>query len=106
MPDEPFPHLLIGPRPRKGMSVEAVILRPGGDHLLDQLLPSAPGVSLQVAMPECSDQQFRLVQPRSVGWREAGPPPTPALRPVDRRVSRRVAGIPVLNQEHPFQSPM
>jgi len=86
MLDEPLPHLLIGPRPRKGMGVEAIVLRSGGYHMLDQFLPFAPGVSLQIAMPECSDQQLRLVQPRGVGWGEAGPPPTPALRPVDRRV--------------------
>ena len=104
MLDEPLPHLLIGPRPRKGMSVEAVILRPGGYHMLEQLLPFAPGISLPIALAEGSDQQFRLVQPRGVGWREAGSPPIPAFRPVDGRVPRRVAGVTVLNQEHPFKA--
>src|ERR1700682_2665001 len=97
---EPLPHLVIRPGPLEWMGIEVVILRPRGYHMLNQLLPTAPGVPLQVAMAERSDHQSRLVQPRGVARREAGPPPAPATRPVGRRVPRRVARVAILNQEH------
>src|SRR5262245_4661928 len=106
MVGEPLPHLLIGPRPFERVGVEAVVLRGAGQHLLDELFPTAPGASLQVAIPERPDQQLRLVQPRGVGRREAGTPPAPARRPVRFRVPRRVAGVAILDQEYPLQVPM
>src|SRR5690242_7299722 len=86
---EPHPHLLIGPRPLEGVGIPPVVLRPAGQHILDELLPAAPGDPLQVVIPDRPDQQLRLVQPRRMGRREAGSPPSLAPRPVRRRVPRR-----------------
>src|SRR5262249_42267208 len=103
---EPPPHPLIGPRPLKRVGVEPVVLRGGNQHMLDQFLSLSPRAPFQVAMPKRSHQQFRLVQPRSVGRRQAGSPPTPAPQEILHRVASRVAGVPVLDQEHPLQAPM
>src|SRR6266446_1807410 len=74
--------------------------------MLDQLFTALPRTPLQIAMPKGSDQQFPLVQPRRMGRREAGTPPTATTRPVRCRFPRRVAGVAVLNQEQPLQSAM
>src|SRR5919201_5674667 len=103
---EPLPHPLIGPGPLKRMRVEPVVLRPGGQHMRDELLSTAPRGPLQVVVLERPDQQLRLVQPRGVRRREAGPPPTPAARPVRRRLARRVRGVPVPDQENYPQPPI
>src|SRR6202521_3671405 len=102
---EPLPHLLIGPGPLEGMGVELVVFRRGGQHMRDELLPTAPGRSLQVMVLERSDQQLCLVQPGGVGRREAGPPPAPATRPVFPRLPGRMAPGAVLGQEHPPPPP-
>src|SRR5438094_10048033 len=102
---EPHPHLLIGPRPLERVGIPPVVLWPTGQHILDELLPAAPGASLQIVTPERPHQQLRLVQPRRMGRREAGTPPPRAPRPVLLRVPRRVAGVAILNEEHALQVP-
>src|SRR3954447_14084263 len=58
---EPPPHLLIGPGPLEGVGVELVVLRHRGQRMPDQLLPSHPGATPEVAAPERTDQHLRLV---------------------------------------------
>src|SRR5208337_4566236 len=103
---EPLPHLLIVPGPLEGMGIELVVLRRGGQHMRDELLPTAPRRSLQVMVLERSDQQLCLVQPGGVGRREAGPPPAPATLLVFPRLPGRMARVAVLDQEHPLEPPM
>src|SRR5512132_3432569 len=103
---EPSPHLLIGPRPLKRMSVPLIVFRPGDRYMIDELLTALPRRPPQVTMSEGTDQQFRLVQPRRVRRREPWPPPTPAVLPVGGRGAGRVAGVAVLDQEHPLESAM
>src|SRR5258708_5227025 len=94
----PPPHPLVAPGPLERMGVASVVLRPGSQHMLSELLPADPRSPLQVVVAERPHQQLRLVQPRGMGRREAGPPPIPATRPIRRRVARRVAGVAVLDQ--------
>src|SRR5438552_954515 len=100
---EPLSHLLVGPVPLKRVGVALVVLRPRNMHMLDEILATGPRPTLQVVVGECFDEGFRLVQPRGMHRREAGPPPTLATRPIRRRVARCVAGISVLYQEHTLQ---
>src|SRR4051812_22005698 len=103
---EPLSHLLVGPCPLKGVGVQAVVLPAGGQPMLAKFLPTGPRVPRQVVIPERPGQQLRLVQPRSVGRREPGPPPVPAARPIRRGVPRRMTRVTVLDQEHPLQAPV
>src|SRR5688572_5563212 len=95
---EPLPHLLVGPGPLEGVGIELVVLWHRGQGMPDQLLPSHPGATPEVAAPERTDQHLRLVQPRRMGRREAGPPPAPAPAQVSLRRPCRVAWVSVLNQ--------
>ncbi len=61
-----------------------------------------PRTALEVVVSERFDQRLRLVQPRGMRRREAGPPPV-ATRPVFRRIACRVTGVVVLDQEYPLQ---
>src|SRR5208337_4904369 len=49
------------------------------------------------------DQDFRLVQPRCIGWRIARLPPSPTLGEVTLRASRYVTGPAILDQEDAVQ---
>src|SRR5262245_60793961 len=69
--------------------------------MLDQSFSPGPRAALEVTMPERSDQQLGLVEPRGVRRREAGPPPTTAPRAILLGVPRRVAWVTVLYQEYP-----
>src|SRR5258708_36140120 len=95
----PLTHHVVGPVPLKRVSVEAVVLRPGGIDMIQELLSAAPRRAFQVTMAEGTDQQFRLVKPGCMGRRKAGTPPTSAVRPICRRSGCRVAGIAILDQE-------
>src|SRR4051812_11359469 len=55
---EPFPHLLVAPRPLERVGVEQVVLRPGDADVIDELLAILPRRSSQIAMTEGSDQQL------------------------------------------------
>src|SRR5512135_888071 len=88
------------------MGVEPVVLSRGGQHMRDELLPAGPGRPPQVTVPEGTDQQLCLVQPGGVRRCKAGPPPTPATRPVFPHLPGRVARVTVLDQEHPLEPPM
>src|SRR5436309_8084854 len=68
---EPHPHLLIGPSPLEGVGIQPVVLRPTGQHIIDELFPTTPRTSLQVVVAERPHQQLRLVQPRRMGRCEA-----------------------------------
>src|SRR5438067_478788 len=103
---EPSSHLLISPRPLKGMGIEAVVLRPGGQYMFDELHPILPRAPLQVVIAERPYQQLRLVQPRRMGRREAGSPPAPTARTIRRRVAGGVTGVAVLDQEYALQAPV
>lgn len=103
---EPLSHVLIGPHPFKRMSIEPVVLGPADSHMLDELLPALPGASPQVTVTERIDQQFGLIEPGGMHWREAGSPPIPSFGPVSVGIAGRVAGIAILNQEDPFQVAM
>jgi len=74
--------------------------------VIKEFFPAAPRGSLQVPVSEGVDQQFRLVQPRGMDRRKAGPPPTTASRPVRCRSGRRVARVAILDQERPAQATM
>src|SRR5690348_6588863 len=63
---EPLPHPLIAPGPLKRVGIPLVVLRPGDQHMLNELLAAAPRGPLQVAIAERSHQQLCLVQPRGV----------------------------------------
>src|SRR6266498_4127274 len=71
--------------------------------MLDELCPAAPSSTLEVVVTERLNQQLRLVQPRGMSRREAGPPPVGTTRPVICRGGCRMAGIVVLDQEYPLQ---
>src|SRR5204862_5025186 len=88
------------------MRVESVILRPGDVDVIQELFAATPRGTLQVPVTERADEQFRLIQPRGVDRRKAGPPPTAAVRPVRCRIGRRVARVAILDQERPAQATM
>src|SRR5437773_7556497 len=69
---EPLAHLLVGPGPLKRVGVQAVVFRCGSHYMLDQLLPTDPRATFQVAVAKCADQQLRLIQPGGMHRREAG----------------------------------
>src|ERR1700676_5497657 len=73
--------------------------------MLDELFTAIPRTTLEVVVTERFDQRLRLVQPRGMRRREAGPPPV-ATRPVFRRIPCRVAGVVVLDQEYSLQPPV
>src|SRR5687768_13612308 len=102
----PMSHLLVAPCPLERVGVVAVVLRGGGQHVLDELLPAVPRPPFEVAAAERPDQQLRLVQPRGVGGREAGPPPAAAVVEVALGVAGRVAGVAVVDQERAAQVPV
>jgi len=106
MLSEPLAHLVIGPVPLERMRVTFVVLRPSEFEVIEQLIPAGPGCSFQVATAECMDQQLGLVQPRGMGWREPGSPPTLRTRPVCCRRAGGMTGVAVLDQEHSFQITM
>src|SRR6202035_3285125 len=101
---EPLTHHVVGPVPLKWMSIEAIVLRPGRVDVIQELFPATTRGTFQVTMAKRADEQFRLVQPRGMGRREAGTPPTSAVRPVRRRSGRGVARVAILDQEHPTQA--
>src|SRR4051794_5166825 len=101
---KPLTHHLVGPVPLERVSIELVVLWPGGVDVIQKLGAASPRRSLQVALAERADEQLRLVQPRSVGRRKAGPPPTLATRPVCLGSAGRVARIAILDQKHPAQA--
>src|SRR3954468_21007884 len=74
--------------------------------MLDELGPTPPRASLEVVVTERLDARLRLVQPRGIHRGEAGSPPAIAPRPVRRRGASRMAGVPILDQEHPLQVAM
>src|SRR5262245_24995409 len=104
MLSEPFSHPGVGPRPLERVGVVLVVLRPGGRHVRDELLPAAPRHAPQVAIAERLVPQLGLVEPRGMHGREAGPPPRTVFPEVVRRRAGRVAGITVLDQEHSSQA--
>src|SRR5260370_19660025 len=103
---EPLTHLVIGPIPLKGMRVPLIILRPGDFQVLQKLLPTTPGITLQLAPAECPDEHFRLIQPRGVDRGKTGPPPAAMVREVLVRRGSGVTGIAILNPEAPCQKAM
>src|SRR5262249_26320799 len=103
---EPLAHLVVGPVPREGMRVPAIVLRPGVLHMLEKLLLATPGSTLQIAPAESPNEQFRLIQPRGMDGRKAGSPPVPMRCEVLLRRCGRVTGIAVLNQEAARQMAM
>jgi hypothetical protein len=103
---EPLPHLLVGPGPLKRVGVASVVFRGGSQHLFDQLLPTDPRATFQVAVCKRPDQQLRLIQPGSMDRRETGTPPTLTTAPIRRCLTRGVTGVAVLHQEHSLQAPM
>jgi len=72
--------------------------------MVNKLLTIPPRTALQVVEAEIADQQFCLVQPRSVGWREPRSPPMMTFGPIGCRFVRRVTRVTVLDQKDPFQS--
>src|SRR5580700_11061952 len=103
---KPLTHHVVCPVPLKRVSIEAVILRPRGSDVIQELFPATPRGAFQVSMAEGADEQFRLVQPRGVDRCKAGPPPTSAIGPVGCRIGRRVARVAVLDQKGPAQTTM
>src|SRR5208337_642331 len=101
---KPLTHHVVGPVPLKRVSIEAVILRPGDVDMIQKLLSAPPRGTFQVTMAERADEQFRLIQPRGMGRRKTGVPPTATVRQVRRRLGRCVARVAILDQERPAQA--
>ena len=100
---KPSLHGLIRPRPFKGMRVAVVVLRPRDGNMGDELFPTSPRPSPQVAIPEGVVEDLGLVQPGRMGRCEAlTPPPATGLEVLSRE-SGGVAGIAVVNQVHTAQ---
>src|SRR5271157_768715 len=57
---EPLAHPIVGPRPVEAVGVPPLVLRQGGQHVLDKLLPRRPLPPFLVAPAKCLDQQPRL----------------------------------------------
>src|SRR5439155_7767160 len=96
---EPRTHLLIRPSPLKRMGVAVVVLGPGSQHMGLELLLALPGCPFQVIVLERMDEDFRLVQPRGVGWRIPRPPPATTFGEIASRAGGDVARPAVLDQE-------
>src|SRR5271167_2487290 len=94
---KPLTHHLVRPVPLERVSIEAIVLGPGGIDVIQELLPATPRSAFQVTMAEGADEQFRLIQPRRVGRRKAGTPPPSAVRPVRCGGSRCVARVAILD---------
>src|ERR1035441_3648139 len=100
---KPPAHGLIRPSPFKRMRVAVVVLRPRDGNMGDELFPTSPRPSPQVAVPEGVVEDLGLVQPGRMGRCEpVTPPPATGLEVLSRE-SGGVAGIAVVNQIHPAQ---
>src|SRR5713101_9868525 len=62
----PLMHMAASPRPNEGMSKEPIVFGPTPFQMLDELLSAGPRATAEVASRERPQQQFRLVQPRSM----------------------------------------
>src|SRR3954454_14942632 len=100
---EPLTHLLIGPGPFKGMGIAMVVFGPGSQHVGLELSPVLPGRPFQVIVLEGVDEDFRLVQPRGIGRRIPGSPPTTTVGEIASCAGRYVTGATVLDREDAAQ---
>src|SRR5271165_2662506 len=100
---KPSAHLLIRPRPFKGMSVAFVGLRPRGGNMSDELLPTRPRPAPQVVVAEGVVEDLGLVEPGRMGRCESGTPPPVTGPEVLSRQPGGVAGVAVVNQVHASQ---
>src|SRR5437868_12944665 len=103
---KPATHPLICPGPLEGMSVQPVVLRPGGQDMGDVLLTAGPRPPLQVAMSEGVVEQLSLIEPRGVGRRQPGTPPAPAVGNILVRLGGDAATTAIVNQEYPPEPAM
>src|SRR2546428_335610 len=100
---KPLTHLLIRPSPFKGVGIAVVVLGPGSQYMRLELLLALPGRPFQIIVFERMDEDFRLVQPRRIGGRIAGPPPAPASGEITACAACDVTGAAVLDQEDTAQ---
>ena len=100
---EPATHLLVGPRPFKGMGVEAIVFRFRSLDVVHEFLTTVPRTTLHVVKLKGTVQYLALVEPRRMNRSEARPPPSMTL--VEIRFSRAgcVAGVAILDQINPFE---
>src|SRR5207302_7131161 len=103
---EPKTHLLVGPCPFKGMSVQPIILGFCGAYMGHEFRAAAPRITLQVVKPKGAVQQLRLIEPRCMDRSETRSPPIVTLTEIGFGRSRRVAGVAILNQIHPAEPTM
>ncbi len=72
----------------------------------DTLLPLMPCPTLQIMITERMVQQLCLVQPGGLRGCEAGPPPPGERSAVLSGARGGMAGIAILDEEHPPQPPV
>src|SRR6266540_2648128 len=99
----PVTHLLVGPRPFKGMGVEAIVFGFRGPHLRFEFITTTPRTTLEVVKSKGTVQQLSLIEPRSMNRSETRPPP--AMTFVEKTLGRcsGVAGVTIMDQIDPFQ---
>jgi hypothetical protein len=71
-----------------------------------ELLLASPGRPPQVVVFESGEEDLRRIQPRGVGGRATGPPPTTTSGEVSLGVTGRVAGSSVRDEEHAPERPV
>jgi hypothetical protein len=97
---KPSAHLLIRPRPLKGMSVLFVVLRPRVGDMGDELLPTRPRPASQVVVAEGIVQDLCLVEPGGMGRGEPRTPPPPTRPEVVSCPAGGMARIAIVDQVH------
>jgi hypothetical protein len=95
---KPTAHLLVGPRPFKGMGVEAIVFRFCSLDMVHEFLTTVPRTTLPVVKLKGTVQHLRLMEPRSMNRSEARPPPSMTLVEIGSRRGSRVAGVAILDQ--------
>jgi hypothetical protein len=97
---KPSAHLLIRPRPFKGMSVAFIVLGPRGGDMGDELFSACPRPSPKIVVPECIVEDLCLIEAGRMGRCEPRTPPPVAGSKVVPCLLGGMAGIAIMDKVH------
>ena len=87
------------------MRKETIVLAPAMLQVVDESRSALPVSAIQVSLPEGSEEQFGLIEPRGVGWREKSPHPG-IVSQEGMSVRRNVTGTTVPDEVNPAGVPV